>query len=514
MFTIGELLRSRAELSPELEAVVSPGARFSFREYLCKVNQLAHFLLERNIQKGDRIAYICKNDYPFPVLYLAAATVGAVTVPLNTWLKPAEIEWIVKDCQPKLLFYDAEFADVVSGLENLPFLEAAVRIGEGGSSYETFENILKGRPDHAPEAAVLPEDPALIIYTSGTTGYPKGVVCTHRNVFAAACGNVHTLDLRFGDRFLFVTPLFHISGMMFIINALVRGMTLVAFPGFNPIEIWDLINRERITGMMSVPSMLPFMLETLRTYDRDVSTLRGIVCGGSLVPKELIRAFYDLGFAVIQVYGATEFTGAATYWMPHMGIEKCASVGKGLYMTRIKIVDPLSGAELPPGEIGEIALWGEQVFVGYWNREEETKRVLKNGWYHTGDVGKLDEDGFLYVIDRLKDMVICGGVNVFPAQVEAVLLQLEGVAEAAVVGVKHPVWGELPRAYVVRKEGCSLTEEEVLRHVHAQLADYNLREVVFVNELPKNSMGKVLKYVLREHANRSENIPRSKPSGW
>jgi acyl-CoA synthetase (AMP-forming)/AMP-acid ligase II len=265
--------------------------------------------------------------------------------------------------------------------------------------------------------------------------------------------------------------------------------------------LWELIDEEKINNMMSVPAMLPFMLEMLKTIDKDLFSLRGIVCGGSRVPERFIREFDDLGFSIIQVYGATEYTGAITYFLPEMDLNRCHSAGKGLYLTQIKILDPLTGQECPTGEIGEIVVRGDSVFAGYWNNQEETDKVLKNGWYYTKDVGKLDEDGYLYVIDRLRDMVICGGEKVFPAQVEDVIQQLDGVAEVAVVGVKDPVWGELPRAYVVKADGATLTEDDVMAHARRHLADYKLIDVEFINELPKNSMGKVLKYVLRAHAN-------------
>lgn len=496
MTTIGELLNGRVYLSPQIEAVVTETKRITFREYNQLVNQLAHFLLERKVKKGDRIAFLCKNSLPFPLIYLAAVKIGAIAVPINTRLKADEVKWIVENCEAKMLFYDHDFEHIDPFIKEKDHSIMAIQVHS-----EKFEELFAHYPDEEPDIQVFPHDPAIIIYTSGTTGQPKGVISTHANVYAAALSNVHTLDMRFQDRFLFVTPLFHISGMMFIINAIVRGMTLVLRPQFHPTQLWDVVEEEKVTGMMSVPAMLNYMYETLKYTDRNIDTLRGIVCGGSLVPERMIRYFYDLGFSVIQVYGATEYTGAITYWMPEMGIENCGSVGKGVYLTEIRIVDPLTGEQLPPGEIGEIVVRGEQTFLGYWNREDETEKVLKNGWYHTRDVGKLDENGFLYVLDRLRDMVICGGEKIFPAQVEPVILELEEVQEVAVVGVKHPVWNELPRAYVVKKENATITKEEIFHHVRQKLADYKLVEVEFINELPKNSMGKVLKYVLRDMAN-------------
>jgi acyl-CoA synthetase (AMP-forming)/AMP-acid ligase II len=500
MNTIGELLRSRTYLTPDLEAVVSLTKRISFREYNALVNRLANFLLQRNVQKGDRIALLLQNDYPFPLVFLAAAKIGAIAVPINWRLKPNEIKWIIEDSGAKLLFYDHAFQQAVSEMNSLLDLEEAIRIYRD-ENHDSLADLLSHYPDAEPDITIDEHDPVMIIYTSGTTGRPKGVVCSHKNVYVAGLANIHTLDTRLADRYLFVTPLFHISGMMFIINCIIRGMTLILAPNFNPIQIWDLVEAEKVTGMMSVPSMLNYMLETAKNCNRDTSSLRNIICGGSLVPPHLIKGMYELGYSVNQVYGATEFTGAITYWMPYMGLNKCHSVGKGLYLTEIKIIDPLTGEELPPGEYGEVVVRGEQVFLGYWNNREETEKVIRGGWYYTRDIGKLDEDGFLYIIDRLRDMIICSGEKVFPAEVENVLMQLEGIDDVAVVGVKHPVWGELPRAYVVKKEGSAITKEEILTHARKHLADYKLYEVEFIDQLPKNSMGKTLKYVLRKYAN-------------
>ena len=499
----GDLLHHRARLSPEWEALVSPTKRFTYREYNAIVNQVAHFLLRMGVEKGDRIAVISKNSHPLPIIYLAAAKAGAVTVALNWRLKTDEFRYILEDCKPKMLFYDGDFEQVTPLLGELSFIEQEVRVANGEDT-SAFEHLIEGYPDTEPEVDVQEGDPALIIYTSGTTGRPKGVVCTHANIYAGGVSNTTTLDLRAQDRFLFVTPLFHISGMMFTIGCLIRGMTLVLANQFHPLQIWDLLQAEKITGMMSVPSMLSFMYEGAKTQAVDVPSLRMILCGGSLVPENLIRGMNELGYQVVQVYGATEYTGAITYWMPHMGLDHCDSVGKSVYLTELKIIDPITGETLPPGEIGEVVCRGPLIFAGYWNQEKATEEVIQKGWYHTRDVGWMDEQGLLYIVDRLRDMIITSGEKVFPAQVERAIDQIEAVAESAVVGVKHPVWGELARAYVVKKEGASVTEDEILRHTRRKLADHNLHEVVFVDELPKNSMGKVMKYLLREYANRQK----------
>ncbi|WP_089969903.1 long-chain-fatty-acid--CoA ligase [Lihuaxuella thermophila] len=502
MSVIGELLRHRARLSPDVEALVSPTKRFTYREYNRIVNKLAHYLLQLQVQKGDRIALICKNSHAFAIIYMAAAKIGALTVPINWRLKTDGIRYILEDCTPKILFYDKEFNEVAPLLGTLPFIQQEIRLDIDDASF--LEKLVEGYPEEEPQVDVIGEDPAVIIYTSGTTGRSKGVVCTHNNMYSASIANTTTLDWRYRDRFLVTSPLFHISGMIIPICCLVRGLTMVVNDQFHPMKIWELLDAEKINTMFSVPSMLNFMYESLKYNFVDVPSLRMIICGGAKVPAELIRGMYDFGYQVVQVYGATEFAGAATFWLPEYGIETCESAGKAVYQTEMKIVHPATGEALPPGEIGEVVLRGPLMFAGYWKMEEATQEVIRHGWYHTRDVGWMDENGLLYVIDRLRDMIITSGENVFPAQVESVINQLEQVAESAVVGVAHPVWGELARAYVVLKEGNSITEEEIITYVRRYLPDHSLHEVVFVDQLPKNSMGKVMKYVLRQHANQQK----------
>jgi acyl-CoA synthetase (AMP-forming)/AMP-acid ligase II len=497
---IGELLRHRARLSPDVEAVVTPTKRLTYREYNRIVNRLAHYLLQLQVQKGDRIALICKNSHHFPIIYMAAAKIGAVTVPINWRLKTEGIRYILEDCTPKILFYDGEFDQVTPLLGMLPFIQQEIRVSIGEDN-SLLEKLVEGYPNEEPQVNVIGEDPALIIYTSGTTGRSKGVVCTHNNMYAGSIANTATLEWRYRDRFLVVTPLFHISGMVIPICALFRGFTLVVNDQFHPMQIWDLLNAEKINILFSVPGMLNYMYESLKHRYVDVPSLRMIVCGGAKVPADLIRGMYNFGYQVVQVYGATEYAGAATFWMPEYGLDTCESAGKAVYLTEMKIVDPVTGEVLPPGKIGEVACRGPLMFAGYWNLEKETQEVIRDGWYHTRDVGYMDENGLLYVIDRLRDMIITNGENVFPAQVESVINRLEEVTESAVVGVAHPVWGELARAYVVLKEGSSITEREIITFVRQYLPDHNLHDVVFVDQLPKNSMGKVMKYVLRQQAN-------------
>ncbi|WP_124727068.1 class I adenylate-forming enzyme family protein [Staphylospora marina] len=503
MSVIGDLLRHRTRLSPELEAVVSPTKRWTYREYNRMVNKLAHYLLKMEVKKGDRIAMVCKNSHHFPLIYMAAAKIGAITVPINWRLKTEGIQYILEDCQPKILFYDAQYDQVKPLLGVYPFIRQEILVTLE-NDVSLLEQLIEPYPDEEPVADVNPEDPLLIIYTSGTTGRSKGVVCTHHNLYFACIANTSTLDWRYRDRFLMVTPLFHISGMVISVCALFRGFTLVVNDQFHPMQTWDLLESEKINIMFSVPGMLNFMYESLKQRFVEAASLRMIICGGAKVPADLIRGLYHFGYNVVQVYGATEFAGAATFWLPEYGIETCESAGKPVLLTGMKIVDPKTGEVLPPGKIGEVACRGPLMFAGYWNMEKETAEVVRDGWYHTGDLGYMDENGLLYVVDRLKDVIITNGENVFPAQVELVINRLEAVAESAVVGVPHPVWGELARAYVVLKEGRSAEAGEVIAHVRRSLPDHHLHEVVFVEELPKNGMGKVMKFLLRQEAVREQ----------
>lgn len=492
---LGELLKNRAFLLPNKEAISSESRMITYERYYQIVNQFAHYLKEKKVQKGDRVALLCQNTYAFPLIYLATVTIGAVVVPINWRLKPDEIKWILHNCEANTLFYDKEFEQIIPTVEKLEHVKNCICIG-----VEPFENVFRNQPNYEPITSIEENDPALIIYTSGTTGKPKGVVCSHKNVYNAALANLSTLDFHQDDRFLFVTPLFHISGMVLMIASIIRGFTLVLHKHFDPVVIWDVMESEKITHIMSVPAMLTCMLEPLKNRTEKNKVLRGIICGGSKVPEKLIRSYYELGHPVYQVYGATEFTGSITYSTPEMGLEASDSVGKKLYLTQLEIVDPHTKEALPYGETGEVICKGEQTFLEYWNNPEETKKVKQKGWYYTKDIGKLDENGLLYIIDRLKDMIIYNGEKIFPAQVEAIIQELEGVKEVAVVGIEDPVYGELPRAYVVKKEGASLTQQDVLTHARRHLADYKLHDTVFIKELPKNSMGKVMKFLLKEYA--------------
>ncbi|EGK12673.1 O-succinylbenzoic acid--CoA ligase [Desmospora sp. 8437] len=504
MFTVGEMLRNRADFSPHLEAVVYGDERITYRELNRRVNRLAHFMMELDVQKGDRIGILCSTNHPFATVLLAAAKLGAVAVPLNWRLSLEEIQQVMEHSEPKLLFFDEEFSETADELESCEFLERMVRVSIDQKLNPPFVQALLEYPDTEPDVQVDSEDQLALTYTSGTTGKPKGVITTHANFHAFGVAASLTLDVRRGDRFLISTPLFRTNGLSAMVNALLLGGTVVFMPDFHPVRVWEVVERERITHLLSLPGMLGYMLPAAMNGDWDTGSMREFICGGP-VPEELIRQYSSLGFPIVQMYGASEVTGGITFWNPGMGISTCHSAGKRL-LGEIKVVDPTSGGEVPPGEIGEILYRGPQVTPGYWKDPEETARAIRDGWFHTGDAGRLEEDGLLYVVDRCGDLIYCNEELVLPTEVEKVLAEMEGVAEVTVIGVKDPEKGEVPRAYVVREENSSLTEEDVLRYGRERLAEHQLTEVAFVDELPRNSLGLITKYILREQADRMKTV--------
>lgn len=279
---------------------------------------------------------------------------------------------------------------------------------------------------------------------------------------------------------------------------MVRGMTLILHSSFHPIEIWKTISEKQITQMMAVPTLLTFMLQVLKGDVIISNRLRTIYTGGAQLPKEMIQQYEDFGYTIEQVYALTETTCYLTRWGKEYGMNHAGSLGIPSYLCDVVIRDPETLQLLEPNQVGEIVTRGQHVFAGYWNNPTATQEVLQDGWFATRDIGYIDEQGFLYILDRLKDMISTGGEKVYPMQVESVIRGIEGVADVAVIGVPDPIWIEIPRAYVVLHSGVTYTEEEILQQVHQEISAFKLQQVSFINELPQISMGKVLKYTLRD----------------
>lgn len=491
---VGKLLQHRAVLMGEKEAFVHKEKRWTFTQMNDRANGFANYLIAQGFQKGDRIALLCKNNEDFVTVFLGAAKIGVITVVLNWRLQAAELEYIIGNSKVNLLVYDTDFEPVVAGLQAQEVITAALSKNSTPSLDAIFEENTE-----EPTYEGSNDDVALIMYTSGTTGRPKGAMISHSNLFAAGFGLTHTVDWWEQDRFLMVAPFFHIGGIAPLITNVMTGCTMIFMEAFEPMAAWKIIAEEKVTTMMTVPAMLSFLLQTYEAAKADASTIRNITCGASSVPAPLILGFRQLGVPVQQVYGITEYTGAVTMWKETMNKDKFDSMGKAMMYGEMKIVDVTTGADLPAGEVGEIHLKGPQVFVGYFENPEATNNVLKDGWYSTGDVGYIDDEGFLYVVDRMKDMIISGGENIYSAEIELVLATHPSVADVAVIGVPDEKWGEIPRAYIVAKPNRTVTEEEIIQYCKEKLASYKaVKEVVFVDQLPRNAVGKLLKHQLKE----------------
>ncbi|MGP8154561.1 MAG: long-chain-fatty-acid--CoA ligase [Smithella sp.] len=494
---IGKMLANRAYLNPSMEAFSGVDYRFSFKDVNERSNRFGDFLKKSGLKAGDRIAVLCKNNEHAITALFGAAKIGFITLMLNWRLQVPELAYILKNSGKTLLLFDQEYEPVVEELRPQTTVKSFLSV-EPGNKTNDFEKVLADASSAEPVYAGYGSDPVVLMYTSGTTGRPKGVMLTHDNLFWASVGLTHTIDWAYKYRFLSVAPLFHIGGLAPIFGNIHSGCTTFFMSAFDPVKIWDIIVDEKINFMMSVPAMLQFMLWVPDITKKDLSALKHVVCGGSAVPQSLIATYDQMGIKIEQVYGIMEYSGAVTFWVPDMGMEKSNSAGKIVFHGYVKILRPDSDQELLVGEVGEICCFGPQVFKGYWNNPEATTAVAGKGYYRSGDMGKIDEDGFIYVVDRLKDMIISGSENIYPAELEQVLLDHPGIADAAVVGKADAKWGEIPVAFVVKNADADVTEEEIIVHCRKNLASYKcVKKVQFIQAIPKNSLGKVLKKELR-----------------
>jgi len=509
---LGLILAKRAFLSPEREAYVDShrDLRLTYRALNERSNRLANALLDAGVTKGERVALLLMNSAEFMEAYFALAKVGAVVVPLNWRLVPDELEFILKDSGTRRLVFGDEFLDTVADLQArgdrtdvMQWLQVAGTepLADFADAYEAFRDA--GSPlepaDHRTEPGVqaAEEDMLYIMYTSGTTGLPKGVVHTHRSALWAIFTIAATTYYHEGDRYLAALPMFHVGALTPLAVNVYAGATSVVMRSFDPVLAWRLIERERITIGLAVPAMLNFMLQVEQFERFERSSLRWIMTGAAPVPVALTRRYAELGVGILQVYGLTESCGPACLMDTENALRKPESTGKAFFHTEVRIVNE-RGETCASGEAGEVLIRGAHVMREYWNRPDATAETLKNGWLHTGDVAVMDDDGFVSIQDRIKDMIISGGENVYPAEIEGLLMTHPQIVEAAVIGQPSETWGESPLAIVVRKDP-SLTAAEVIEFCRGRLAGYKRPKAVeFIEQIPRNPSGKILKRLLRE----------------
>ncbi|HVQ59857.1 MAG TPA: long-chain fatty acid--CoA ligase [Solirubrobacterales bacterium] len=486
---LASIVTDSAARAPERVAVRLGDVELTYAELDERSARLAGLLRERGMQQGDRVGVMLPNVPEFPVAYYGVLRAGGVVVPMNVLLKRREIAFYLEDSGAKILLAWHGFAE-----------EARDGAADAGSELievepASFAELLAGAEPHTELADSAEGDTAVILYTSGTTGKPKGAELTHFNLSRNAdISSRTTCEVSEGDVVLGALPLFHSFGQTVGMNASLRvGATLTLVPKFDPADTLETIQRDKVTHFYGVPTMYGAVLHHPGREDYDTSSLRTCVTGGASMPVEVLRGFEEaLECVVLEGYGLSETSPVASSNHPDME-RKPGSIGTPLEEVEMKVFDE-DDNEVAQGEIGEIVIRGHNVMKGYWQRPDATAEAMRGGWFHTGDMAKVDEEGYFFIVDRKKDLIIRGGYNVYPREVEEVLYEHPKIREAAVVGIAHNEWGEEIGAAVVCHDGEELEAAEVSEYVKERIAAYKYPRVVwFLEELPKGPTGKILK---------------------
>ncbi|HSH68869.1 MAG TPA: long-chain-fatty-acid--CoA ligase [Deferrisomatales bacterium] len=506
---LGTLLTKSARTYGDHVALVHGAKRRTYREFNARANRLANALCRLGVRKGDHVAILQYNELETLEALFACFKAGCAAVPINFRLHPREFAFIIDHSECKAVVFSREFNDPIREVRaSLPKVRQFVALEGARGELLDYEAVLSAESDHWVDADVQPDDVAWLFYTSGTTGSPKGAMLTHRNLLAMTMNFFADMaPLGPGDAILHAAPLSHGSGLYAIPN-MAKAATNVILPTrtFDPEVVCRAIEEHRITNMFVAPTMLKVLVESPWVDRYDLSSMRCLNYGGGpMYVEDLKKAIDKLGPCLVQLFGQGEAPMTITY-LPtrdHVSrgtpeqLGRLASAGISRTDVEVKIVDD-GGNELPSGCVGEIVTRSDLVMAGYWNNPEATDAALRGGWLHTGDVGYLDAQGYLFILDRSKDMIITGGENVYPRELEEVLLRHPAVREVAVIGVPDATWGETITAHVVCSQGAAVSEEALIAFCKNHLASYKKpKKVVFVSQLPKNNYGKILKRELR-----------------
>ena len=505
--SISELLSQRVDARADQPFLFSEadGRRFTFTEFAEAVARTAALLSQHEITKGDVVSLLMPNSAEYIIGYFACWQLGALAGPVNSLLKEHEIEFVMNNSEAKVILVGSEFRERVENIKkNLPHLRAIITFDDEAEATRRYTRFQRASPEvpesgevseSTPEACV-PDDDAIIIYTSGTTGKPKGCLLTHGNVIANARQISQWLNFTENDRLLTIMPLFHMNAVsVTTMSTLYAGGSTVISPKFSGSRFWNIISDYQITSFGSVATMLSILLNT---YPNGVpeglktDQLRFAMCGSAPVPAEVIRKFEEtFRCAVLEGYGLSESTCRSTF-NPADERRRPGSCGLPIG-NEMKVVDDEDN-EVADGELGEIVMRGENILKGYFRNPEATERAFRGGWFHTGDVGYRDKDGFFYIVDRKTDMIIRGGENIYPREIDEVLYQHPAVAAAATIGVPDQLYGEEVAAFIVLKDGMTPSEDELIDYCKAELADYKCPKTIrFVKDIPKGPTGKLLK---------------------
>ncbi len=499
---LGNWLYQRALRTPGRKALSFEGTTWTYAQFQDRIDRLAQALAEHGLQRGDRVGFLGMNQPAFLETMFAAARLGAIFVPLNFRLTGPELAYVIEDASVHTLIVDAAHRPTIDSVRNQLSCRHYWSIEETQEGWTSAYALVASHQPLAEGVSVNHDDVALLMYTSGTTGRPKGAMLTHANLWWNNCNALLTIDILEDDISLVMAPLFHIGGLnVTTLVTLQKGGHLVLHRSFDPGRFLEDVARYRVTTTFGVPAMLLFISQHPDFGNADLASLRLISCGGAPVPEPLMRLYEQRGVPINQGYGLTETAPMVTFLTSEWGMTKIGSAGRTPLFSEVKLVDSSGQTVRAPREKGEVLTRGPNIMKGYWNKPDATAAAIDDqGWFHTGDVGYLDEDGFLYIADRIKDMIISGGENVYPAEVESQLYGHPSIAEVAVIGLPDEQWGEAVVAVVALKPGMELELEQLREFATDRLARYKLpRRLELVSALPRNPAGKVLKFHLREH---------------
>jgi acyl-CoA synthetase (AMP-forming)/AMP-acid ligase II len=507
---IGSLLTQNARKYPELLAIECEGRSYTYRQFNEEVNQLAHGLMEQGVKKGDKLAVMMKNSDHFVFTFFAAAKIGAVAVPVNFRLTASEVQYILQQSDAAVVVCDKEFESIIAEAKQGAGVRLVITVGgePETTGYYSYETILSANKEE-PNVEVSQQDDLEILYTSGTTGRPKGALFTHDQIFKVGISVVINMGIRPHEHILHLAPLFHSAQLnLFLISGVALGATHIIHRDFHPVKTLQAIQEHKITHLFAVPAMYNFLLQVPNAADYDLSSIKRVGYGAAPMAPELVKKSMQL-FKTDQFYnlcGLTEAGPGGILLDPEGHKNHLGKGGKPIFLTETRVVNE-EGIDVLPGVIGEFIVRSPMVMKEYYKKPEETKSTLKNGWLYTGDLATIDEEGYITLVDRKKDMIISGGENVYSVEVESVLFEHPGILDAAIIGLPDEVWGEAVCAIVVPKEGAVIDEQELRSFCRQKLAGYKVPRRIFIEEqLPRNASGKVLKYQLRQKMRTESNV--------
>ncbi|WP_052668703.1 acyl-CoA synthetase [Nitriliruptor alkaliphilus] len=497
---LGSWPRRRARVAPDDVALIHDGQQRTYGELADRVDRLGAALGDLGVEAGDRVAYLGPNHPAFVETMFATMAIGAVFVPLNTRLAPAELAYMARDAELRALVWSDSLEDTARAVLGDAPTDLRVVVGQpSDAAAHTLEELVARGAIRDMDVPVGHTDTAMLMYTSGTTGYPKGVTLTHGNLTWNVFNVLIDVDVSHDEVTLVSAPMFHTAALnQTFLPTFVKGGTAVLESAFDPVRTLRLIPELGITWMFGVPAMFQALTAAPGWDEADLSSIRAVEAGGAPVPEELIRTYQARGLTFMQGYGMTEASPGVLFLRAKDSLRKVGTAGTPCFFTDVDVIDD-AGRSAPAGEPGEVVVQGPNVMRGYWRKGDATRAVLdEDGWFRSGDIAIRDEEGYLRIVDRKKDMYISGGENVYPAEVENALFEHPAVAECAVIGVADQRWGEVGRAYVVLRDGSSLDQAELERFLAARLARYKVpKSLVVVAALPRNASGKLLKKELR-----------------